>query len=168
MNNLERLKMGIIDLYEEHGEQNGFSPASISHMINEIDFFALYQCVRYAPSKNTVPHYFAHTDNGPAYSSNLIFPEEVFELCSVIDYEGEEDDCRIRHRIELVIREDMSFAVLTCCETEIGDCEYCSAYRELKEEWPSEVASIDLEKLHKRLMALTDSYEDGQDIFFEP
>ena len=168
MNNLERLKMGIIDLYEEHGDKNGFSPASISHMINEIDFFALYQCLRYSTGKNEVPHYFAQGNNGPAYSSNLIFPEEVFELCSVIDFEGKKDECRIRHSIELVVREDMSLAVLTCCETVIGDCEYCSAYRELKEEWPSEIGTIDLEKLHKRLMALTNGYEDGHDVFFEP
>lgn len=94
--------------------------------------------------------------------------KEVFELCSVIDFEGEDNDCRIRHSIELVIREDMSLAVLTCCETVIGDCEYCSAYRELKEEWPSNVASIDLEKLHKRLMSLVAGYEDGQDVFYEP
>ena len=168
MNNIDRLKRSLIDLYMRHGENNGFSPAAISHMVNEIDFFALYQCLRYTTGKNEVPRFFSQTANGLAYSSDLIFPEEVFELCSVIVFEGEDNDCRIRHSIELVIREDMSLAVLTCCETVIGDCEYCSAYRELKEEWPSNVASIDLEKLHKRLMSLVAGYEDGQDVFFEP
>ena len=91
---------------------------------------------------------------------------EYVENCGI--FEGEDNDCRIQHSIELVVREDMSLAVLTCCETVIGDCEYCSAYRELKEEWPTNVASIDLEKLHKRLMSLIAGYEDGQDVFFEP
>ena len=168
MTNVDKLRYGIIELYEEHGDGTGFSPASVAHMIGEIDFFALYQCLRYNTGKNEVPRYFAHSKNGPAYCSELIFPEEVLELFSVIDYEGEENGCRIRHSIELVVRGDMSLAVLSCCETVIGDCEYCSAYRELKEEWPSEVATIDLEKLHKRLMALTAGYEDGQDVFFEP
>ena len=168
MTNLERLKKEIIDLYEEHGEKNGFSPISISHMINEIDFFALYQCLRFTTNKNELPHYFAHSERGPSYSSGLIFPEEVFELCSVIDYEGEKNGCRMRHSIELVVRDDMSLAVLTACETVIEDGEYWAAYRELKEEWPSEVASVDLEKLHKRLMALTNGYVDGQGIFYEP
>ena len=168
MNNIDRLKRSLIDLYMRHGENNGFSPAAISHMVNEIDFFALYQCLRYTTGKNEVPRFFSQTANGLAYSSDLIFPEEVFELCSVIDFEGEDNDCRIQHSIELVIREDMSLAVLTCCETVIRDCEYCSAYRELREEWPTNVASIDLQKLHKRLMSLVAGYEDGQDVFFEP
>lgn len=168
MNNINRLKQGIIDLYESHGGKNNISPAAISHMISEIDFWALYQRVRHASGTNMVPRYFAHKGNGPSYSSDLIFPEEIFELCTVTDFEGEENTCRMRHWFEVVIRADMSLAVLSCCETVIRDCDYCSAYRELKEEWPSEVASIDLEKLHKRIMTLTNGYEVGQGVFFEP
>ena len=168
MSNLDRLKNEITDLYRVHGEKNGYSPATISHMINEIDFFALYQCLRHSTNGHNVAHYIASTDNGPAYSSSLIFPEEVLELCHVVDYDGEDNNCRMRHSIVLVVREDMSLAVLTCCETVIGDFEYWSAYHEIKEKWPCEVAHIDLEKLHKRLTAMCAGYDERYSIFFEP
>lgn len=169
MNNLGRLKKGIIDLYAIHGKRDGYDPETIAEMLFEIDFWELYQCLRYSVDTYEIPHYLVHSSDEIAYISNLIFPEEVFFLYSVTDYDRKEEDCRVRHSIHLVVREDMSLAVLTSCETVIGDGEYCSIYREQKEEWPSEVVPIDLEELHKCLLNVVQKYGDEvESWYFEP
>lgn len=169
MNNLDRLRKGIIDLYAVHGKRDGYDPETIAEMLFEIDFWELYKCLRCSGDTYEVPHYLVHSSDEIVYSGNLIFPEEVFFLYSVTDYDREDQDCRVRHSIHLAVRKDMSLAVLTCCEVVIGDGENCSIYWEPKEEWPSEVVPIDLEELHKCLLDVIQNHADEvESWYFEP
>ena len=171
MNNLDRLKKGIIDVYRVHGERNGYSPAAISHMINDIDFFALYQTLRICGDRKHVYRYFAYYNDYCGYQSDRLLPGDVVELYAITDYRSDEGDCEIHHKIELVVCEDMSLAILTCvetcCELESGKEDYSSEYREIREEWPLSVAAIDLDVLHRRLVSYCRGFDEDEYLYIE-
>lgn len=168
MNNLHRLKSGIIDLYMDHGTKNGYSSTAITEMIEQIDFFALYQCLRYCSDRKNVYRYFAYYNDFCGYQSDPLFSGEVVELYAITDYNSHEGDCCIHHKIELVVCEDMSLATLVCCETEIGDDDYSSEYREVRPKWPMEIATIDLDVLHRNLVTIYRGFDEDEYLFLEP
>ena len=171
MNNLDRLKKGIIDVYRIHGERNGYSPAAISHMINDIDFFALYQTLRICGDRKRVYRYVAYYNDYCGYQSDRLLPGDVVELYAITDYRSHEGDCEIHHKVELVVCEDMSLTTLICCETCCGSKfdkdDYSSEYREVREEWPLSVAAIDLDVLHRRLVSFCRGFDEDEYLYIE-
>lgn len=165
MYSVDSLEQAVRRLYRSGIGEGRYDEATVTELLEGLDFFSLAQAVRH---KAATPYVYVTHGSQPhsfRYRSRELFGQRATLMYDDLD-QCSADVVIAARTMELWLLEDMTFAAVACVTVDHAEGDYTCEYREVKgDPWGCGMC-LDLEELATRLDRMSwSAYDNGTPVY---